>query len=351
MTLSDAYELRSRLRPLAATPRVRDCGARAICEAPELVVRDYKEQRRAWWEGILRCGRQFACPVCAAKRAAERAAELDRLMLGDEHGRWQMVTFTLRHHRGESLRSLLDKLYGAWRKVRSRRVIRKIFDEHVTASVRAVEVTHGKNGWHPHIHLLLRTSHWSDAERARLQWEWLSVLPGVAGVAVVWSAPLQRDGASRARYLSKLGAEVAGVAKTPKCGNATPWQIARAALVDPPARELWTEYQRAMRGRRVLEFDERAKAMLAPEADADEHLREWRVPFTSDEFRALASFERHVPTILYEVIETAVHGGPDPPSVVTDAVFDVLRWGSQGGRSVVRARPRSLDLEISFVRP
>lgn len=351
MTLADAYALRSSLRRLALSPRVRDCGARAICETPELVVRDYETERRAWWEGILRCGRQFACPVCAAKRAAERAAELDRLMRGDENGRWQMVTFTLRHRRGESLMTLLDRLYGAWRKVRSRRSIRKIFDARVTASVRAVEVTHGKNGWHPHVHLLLRTSNWSEAERAQLQWEWLSVLPGVAGVAVVWSAPLQRDGASRARYLSKLGAEVAGVEKTPKQGNETPWQIARRALADDGARKLWEEYQRAMRGRRVLEFDERAKAMLAPERDAEEFVKEWRVAFTSDEYRALASCERYDAEALYLIIETALHAGPDPPEVVEGAVWDAIRWGSPSGRSLVRARPRSLALEISFVQP
>lgn len=343
----EVYALRSALRPLAVTRRIADCGLRARTETPELVIRDYKTERRAWWEGVLSCGRQFACPVCAARRAAQRKDEIRRLR-GDSNGRWQMVTLTMQHNASQSLDPLLDKLMQSWRTIRTRRSVRDLFDSHITASIRAVEVTFGKNGWHPHIHLLLRTSHWTDADRAILEREWLSVVDGKPGVSVVWSTPFAGSDVERACYLAKLGAELAGLGKEPKSGNLSPWHIARRALSDERHARLWVEYQEAMRGRRILEFDERAKAMVAPESDAEEFVREWRVGLSREEYAALANFERREPAILYVLVETALTAGPDPPSVVRGAFEDILWWGRPGGAKPLRgALPRSLTLRVA----
>jgi hypothetical protein len=296
----------------------------------------------------MTCGRQFACPVCAARKAAKRKEEIKRLR-GDSNGRWQMVTLTLQHNNSQPLRQLLDALLRGLRTIRTRRSVRAIFDRRVSASIRAVEVTHGKNGWHPHVHLLLRTSHWSDDDRATLLREWLSVVDGNPAVAIKWSDPFAAKDIERATYLSKLGAELAGVAKEPKAGHRSPWQIARAALTEPRFARLWTEYQEALRGRRILEFDERAKRMVAPESDAEEFIREWRVTLSREEYEALARFERREPAILWFVVESAVHGGLDPPAVVADTIEDVLRWGrTADALPLRRARPRSLVMACSF---
>ena len=155
------YVLRARLRPLATNPRVRDCGRRPISAEPAIVVQQFAGHCKAWYIGVLKCGRQHSCPVCSARKAAERADELDRMMAGDPNGRWQMVTLTLRHHAGERLEESLNRLMQAFRRVRRTRIVRDIFSARVSATVRATEVTFGRNGWHPHIHLLLRTSEWA----------------------------------------------------------------------------------------------------------------------------------------------------------------------------------------------
>lgn len=367
--LGEAYELRARLRPLAVTARVRDCGRRPITDAPELVVRDYgeNEKRRAWWTGLLRCGRQHACPVCAARVAADRAEELDRMMKG-AGGRWQMVTLTLKHHRGESLQTLLDALLKAWRLVRRQRLMRDIFDARVTATVRAVEATggwdEGGNGWHPHIHLLLRTSEWSERDRAVLEWLWAKTLgerAGWAGIAVHWSTPIESWQSNRARYLSKLGAEVAGIGKRAwgtHHGRLGPWQIAEAALYrperedEPPMtheerercdffRSKWEEYQRALRGRRLLELDERAKAFAVEAEVALEVKKEWTLTFHREEFQALAAFERVEPRALWFLVEAALTAGPDPPGIVRSYVDDWLAWKAP----LARAGPRPVRAE------
>lgn len=356
---AEAYELRAKLRPLAVNRRIAECGCRTLTETPELVIRDYAESRRAWWEGIMTCGRQFACPVCASRKAAERRDEIMRLE-SDCNGRWQMVTLTLQHNASQSLFALLDSLMGGWRKVRRKRAIEKIFKRRVTASIRALEVKHGrKNGWHPHIHLLLRTSHWSDEDRATLEREWLSVVDGKQGIAVKWSEPFagseiqKASGKKRVAYLAKLGAELTGVCKesADENGNLTSWQVARRALEEPRYARLWREFQEAMRGRRILEFDERAKALVVPDVDTEEFLREWRIVLNRDEYEHLARFERKDPAILWLIVETALHAGPDPPELVEDAITDVLRWGRRADAPLRRARPRTLELAVSFVPP
>lgn len=326
MGLANAYALRAKLRPYATNKRVRDCGRRPISGQPAVVVQEFKSHRCAWWLGVLRCGRQHSCPVCAAKKAAERADELDRMMQGDPCGRWQMVTLTLRHHAGERLEDLLAELMGALRRVRRTRAIRAVFDLRVTATVRALEVTWGANGWHPHVHLLMRTSEWTRYDRETLAQEWRRAIPGrtVDGVAVVWSTPIESWHSKRALYLTKLGAEVAGVEKRCKNGNLTPWQIAERAVNDERARARWAEYQNTMKGRRLLELDERAKALVLAAPPAEEPERVWRCDMFAEEFAELVKLERLVPTILWEVLETAIHSGADPPAQVRITVDDAL---------------------------
>lgn len=323
MSLARAYELRARLRPLAIAQRVKDCGRRPISGQPAVVVQEFANRREAWWIGVLKCGRQHSCPVCAARKAQVRSDELDRMMRGDvPESRWQMLTLTLQHREGQTLRVLTALLMRAWRKVRATRAVREIFDARVSASVRALEVTYGRNGWHPHIHLLLRTEHWSADERRTLEQEWLRRVPANRLRGVVWSSPIEAWHRQRARYIGKLGAEVAGIAKVCKGGNLTPWQLAEKALTNPRLQPAWIEYQEAMRGRRTLEFDERAKALLERAPEKEEPLREWRCDMFAEEFGELCKLELVNPMIFWEVLETARHGGPDPPRQVRITVDD-----------------------------
>lgn len=329
------YALRARLRHVAESRRVHDCGQRAIHSAPELVITEYEGgRRRAHWDGVLRCGRQHACPVCAMKEQAARAAELDAMMRAAPGERWQMVTFTLRHFLGQPLAPLLKKLRKCFRRVRAMRRVRDVYDRRVTATARALEVTWGKNGFHPHIHLLLCTSEWTPRERRRLLIEWARAVGQRGNLAplVVWSRPIwswvEGEATERARYLCKLGAEVAGVAKLAKNGNLTPWQVAEQSLTRPELVEVWSEYQRSMKGQRILELDERAKALAKKKAPPEVALKEWRVPLYREEFSALAAFEKHVPTILWELLENACvfAADADPKPVVESMLHDVLEW-------------------------
>lgn len=338
--LESAYALRASLRRLAVTARVRDCGRRAIAPTATLEVRQKQSgEREAWFAGVLRCGRQHSCPVCGARRAAQRAQELTDVQRADSGlaltltlpsekrgprevsigaGTWRMVTLTLRHRSGAALAPMLVQLFDAWRATRATRAVREVFAARVSASARALEVTWSeRNGWHPHIHLMLRTSDWTDEERATLEREWLARVPGLAGVAVQWSD-------TPAKYLAKLGAEVAGVAKEAKRGHFNAWQIARAALGSASFAELWREYQQAMHGKRILELDERAKALgaLAPAPDA--YAQTWSIELYSEEYCDLARLEAHDPLALWLVLDCVCTSGCDPPHELAVYLADNL---------------------------
>lgn len=276
-------------------------------------------KRDAFWTGMLACGCQHSCPVCAQRRAAERAAELDCMFRADDGARWQMVTLTLRHSSLIPLVVLLVKLFAAWRKVRSTRVVREIMTRRVRASARSLEVKFSwKNGWHPHFHILWHTSEWTAHERRLLLREWARAVGERKTVRFLirWSTPIREWSRERARYLSKLGAEVAGIGKDDAGEHLSPFHLAAAMLDgDENAAERWSEYQRAMKGRRILELDERAKALACAGFEAHEPDQTWTITFYGEEIRALASVERHNPTILWDILNAGINSTGPPAAI------------------------------------
>lgn len=133
---------------------------------------------RAGFKGIGVCGSVHACPVCSAKIAAKRADEISRAVEKHEAngGIVAMITLTRPHEYTDDLDLMWTAQSLAWKAVVDGAgwfadqdmfgvpITRKITHgkrkgETVTENripfIRAVEVTRGRNGWHPHIHALL----------------------------------------------------------------------------------------------------------------------------------------------------------------------------------------------------
>jgi hypothetical protein len=122
----------------------------------------------------------------------------------DAGGSALLATYTVPHTRDESLPVVLARLAGTWRRY-AKSAFRDVLGRHYVGAVRALEVTHGVNGWHPHYHALLfvgglpyltpvcvaLSERWSEVAGA----EWRADVRQVA-----------RDGvASVARYLTTDG--------------------------------------------------------------------------------------------------------------------------------------------------
>ncbi|MNO60492.1 Replication protein [compost metagenome] len=123
----------------------------------------------AHYGGLATCGSVWACPVCAAKVQQRRREELTQLVSWtyDQELEPVMVTLTFPHTRFDSLGDLLSKQRQAFERLRSGKVWQKFKQKYgYTGLVRSLELTHGRNGWHPHTHELWIIRPLQPSERA-----------------------------------------------------------------------------------------------------------------------------------------------------------------------------------------
>lgn len=355
----EAFELMGRMVPrddkfLACGRRVRG-GVAAV----DLVL----SGDSAGLTNLQSCGSGWVCPVCSAKIQAHRAGELGEVLA------WcracghtlAMVTLTVQHSREQSLDAVWDAVSDGWHAVTggvgagswgSENVEkfaerldkwesavmsaraghgrmprgghagippqRRIGDAErfgVLGWARAVEVTHGLNGWHVHVHAVLvlegekkRAKQNAHAVGSAMFDRWLKGLNKTGFAAKKWQHGLHVSVAERAEknlmdYLTKdqnstgdtrekiiaangkkarkLALEVAlGDAKSGKRGGKTPFQILDAIDPEAPGAEYaqWREWVRSSAGRLALTWSAglRELAKLPPEALTDEEITEQR---------------------------------------------------------------------------
>lgn len=152
---SRRYLRRAGLWLLTDVPRLGKCGR--CCRSDEGVSLRLVDGS-AGFAGLVSCGSVWVCPVCSAKIAARRQIEIQAAItawyvLG---GRVAFTTLTMRHRKGQGLGTLWDAVAGAWGSVTSGKSWNLARARAGLAGwLRLVEVTHGLNGWHVHIHALL----------------------------------------------------------------------------------------------------------------------------------------------------------------------------------------------------
>ena len=113
--------------------------------------------------GQMTCKNTWACPCCTAKMMSKYKANIgDAIDALDEQGYFGfMMTFTIPHLAFESCRNVTERLQRTWRRVISSHStvknnpyskFRQYFG--VKYTIKCMEYTWGKNGWHPHFHSL-----------------------------------------------------------------------------------------------------------------------------------------------------------------------------------------------------
>lgn len=151
---------------LSALDRVRACrrfavGVKGRSKAADngnnVQVRRSQDSSAVGYAGLSTCGSVWACPTCSSRIQARRRIELGCLltMAADEGYSALFTTYTLRHHSKQKLALLWGSLSKAFRRVAQDKGVqnaRKSVED--AGYVRAVEVTHGSYGWHPHIHCI-----------------------------------------------------------------------------------------------------------------------------------------------------------------------------------------------------
>ena len=175
------------------------------------------------------------------------------------------ATSTIPHDQGDGLAPLFDGVTKAWADVRADISVRQWFGDHRVDWVRATEVTHGANGWHPHLHTALVTDR--PLERSEAQ-ELRSIMFGPwcrSAERSGWRPPSEKYGLSVIRCSSgQIGeyvSKVEGLAdeltrldvKRSSAKTDPPFELLRRAVSgDQQAAAIWHEYERGTKGRHAL---------------------------------------------------------------------------------------------------
>ena len=100
----------------------------------------------------------WTCPVCAAKISERRRHEVAYAMKQAEvlGLRVVLVTLTVPHALGDDVAYIVDRMSSAWTRLwQGRRGQELRLTLGIWGHIRALEVTHGANGFHPHFHALV----------------------------------------------------------------------------------------------------------------------------------------------------------------------------------------------------
>lgn len=212
--------------------------------------------------GVTRCKNGALCPVCAPAVAAARYERLTTA-LRERGGRMLLICLTFEHSASDSIRGAVATLFDAWRLLMQGRWWR----EQVGAAFsRGFDFTIGRNGPHPHFHLVVFAPPGEPDLEAfgrefLAEWERACAVFGRAAPAYAQDAQVVRSPGKAARYCIKATATtvsevVSPVTKSGRNGGATIGDLVRAITrggdAGRAAGRVFVELCRALKGRQAV---------------------------------------------------------------------------------------------------
>jgi hypothetical protein len=345
------FALQSNARAVLPSWRVSMC--HRVPQVASVELYHHAEFASASYGGLQTCGSVHVCPVCGAKIAARRSAEVL-----DAAQRWiarggsvLMVTLTLQHTVTDCLADLAGALNAAYRAIKVGRPWQNFKASYgLVGSIAARECTHGLiNGWHPHLHALYFVrGDLSGRELARLR-AWLVSAWSSAVARLGWFASaahgvdvqISTDG-MLAPYLAKLGRSWsvgdelarANSKRARAAGGRTPVQLLEDAPRDELAASLFVEYANATYRKNALVWSPGLRALLGM---LDERTDEEIAAEKIEDARLLVQFDR----VQWRVI------------VSNDARADVLLVAAAGdvGLVVDYVAGFGIELRVEQIEP
>ncbi len=267
--------------PFEQRHRIRCCHRVVRQDKREVQVRESEKSRKPYYANLQSCGSVWTCPVCAPKIQAVRAAEVRQAIdqWTAQGGSVVLLTQTVPHTRWDELKPLLDGFTVALSKFKAGSPYKRLAKRYgIVGSIRALEVTYGANGWHPHAHsiLFLQTPplplHDLHADLFR-RWESAARRAGFEGQLSEQAFNLQ-DAAVVKTYVTKMGTEyvwnaehelVRAHSKRGSISSMTPFDMLRAYMDTPDDGRLlalFAEYAYTFHGRRQLVWSNGLKKQL-----------------------------------------------------------------------------------------
>jgi hypothetical protein len=253
-----------------------------------------------------------------------------------------LVTLTLPHDQGDRLRPLYEAVADSYRYVRTGAEWYEVKGRvGFVGEVRALEVTVGAHGWHPHLHVLLFTARPLDSEtlgelRAYLLGRWSRRVEYFG-----YRAPSEEHGVTiveshRDDYLAKMGLAdelVKGLGKVAQGDSRTPLQVLAdfaqtGAMAD---LALWREFTLAMHGAHQLTWSRGLRERYAPEEEkTDAEIVEGESDSAEETLAAIPvdiwhALVRGAPDTTWQLLDAAETGGADAVEAMIADRLDELR--------------------------
>jgi len=285
------FLLQDQSAKLLPKERVSNCLKKRIDKTKLRNVKYNESRKKAHWSNVQRCGSIWMCPVCAKQVSEKRRNELQ---IGLD--RWRniggfayLMTLTFSHSINQSLSMLLEGQKRALKRFYETTKVQALLKKiGVEFKIKALEITFGENGWHPHNHILLLSSKYvsirdfSDTQQELSKlWIKACVKSGLNAPSMKYGLDL-RDGSYAQKYVAKWGLEqelTKGLIKKGRNGGFTPFDILNISIEDQEiygkkSSKLWQEFGIATKGKRQLEWGKGLKKFLEIEERTDEELAE-----------------------------------------------------------------------------
>jgi hypothetical protein len=237
---------------------------------------------KAYYTGLITCGSIWVCPICANKIATRRAEEIKEGLAGAGLVP-VLVTYTLQHNRGDSLKKLLGDLKDALRHTLNGAVRKRFYEEFKVAGyIRSFEIRWSlKTGWHPHAHELLMLEPGSQVDEEAIKsflmaryGKYLEKRGYLVNEHTVDVRPKGDGERAVTDYLTKVAVELEITGGMGKSGvSLAPFQLLAAhhETGDLLYADLFREYADVTRGRKWLTWSRGLRERLAlPEEEEED---------------------------------------------------------------------------------
>lgn len=297
------YQLQRAAQGLLQGQRVAHCQRSTMSSAGVTV---FRSESGASYGNLATCGSVWHCPICAAKITEARRQELQNAITAwaKQGGEVYLMSLTFPHMDHQLLADNLKLFSAALKKLKNSRAYKNTMKAvGAPGSIRALEVTHGANGWHPHTHDLIFAGKAQIEKLRELQTVWIETLirTDLADRSqyndMMKAAFDVQNGDYAAEYVAKFGHEATEASKIitentwgasheltkahakvgKRLGGRTPFTLLADYIKgDAASGELFTEFGMQFKGKRQLFWSPKLRAALrlVEEEKTDEQIAE-----------------------------------------------------------------------------
>jgi len=268
---SERFSMLSGIKKLRGMDRFRvnQCMSFFPKKGEKAEVELVKQGERLRFTNVEPCGSVWLCPVCNARISYERRQELT-YAVENSGAHVALLTVTLSHDKSDRLSDVIKALRKAVNSTKSGRWYQSWLEEHkIIASASSLEITYGRFGWHPHLHILLFMSAKPHPGRIRDQFsERFTRFLAKNGhyASAFHGVNVKYAKSDISGYIAKWNATDELTAVQKKLGRGlslTIWEIAKLAVNgDKDCERLWLEYAKATYRKKALTWSRGAKELF-----------------------------------------------------------------------------------------